>query len=147
MIYGPEKRFLSHLTLNCELDLVPSHIVLVHHILFHEGECLCPFVLHFCNWWRIYGLDKLLFLHLIWLWTVNVNLNLVLAIQFLCSLHTLSWWWTLVSSYIKFLQLMKELWTRQAVYHIWPWTVKFTLNLATQFLLTAPRPMICVKLY
>ena len=40
---------LSHLTLNCDLDLEPSHTVLTHFALTHDGEHLCLVILNSCN--------------------------------------------------------------------------------------------------
>ena len=50
-------------------------------------------------------------------------------------MHTVSWWWTFLSSYIKFLQIIKE--TGQAVYHISPWSVTLTMDLFWWFWYTA----------
>ena len=65
----------------------------------------------------------------IWPWTVTLTYP-----HSPCSLHTILWRWTFVSSYIEFLQLMKELWTGQDVLSCFTSrSVTLTLNLAKWF--------------
>ena len=58
---------------------------------------------------------------------ITFVIELCLATQFLVNAQYLMSWWTFVSSYIKFLQLMKRLQTRQAVFsHL---TLNYDLDL------------------
>ena len=102
----------SHLTLNCDNDVGPSHTVLVHCTLTHDGEHLCQVssYIKFLRLMKELRTRQAVFSHL------TLNCDIDLGPSHTVALHTDSWWWTLESSYIKFMQLVMELWTRQAVY-------------------------------
>ena len=58
----------------------------------------------------------------------SVTLISELALWF-CTLYTVSWWWIFLSSYIEFLQEMKERYDSDKLfYHIWPRNVTLTLD-------------------
>ena len=131
---------LSNLTLNClTLSLAAWCLFIAHRLVSGRWRFVSSYI-QFMQL-RSYDLDKLFFN--IWPWTVTLTLGVAtwsLVITHRLMIVNIKF----VSIYIKFLQLMKELWAGQAVFqHL---TLNCDLDLGL-FLVTSHRLMmvnICV---
>ena len=96
-----------------DIDLWVTDLGFRHNTSPQFDTHLCQVISKSIHKWQSYRLEKLFYQ----ICSRNMTLTSDLATNLAknCLLHTVSWWWTFVSSYIKFRQLMKKLWTGQAV--------------------------------
>ena len=131
----------SHLTLKCDLDLWPNHMVLAHYTPSHYGDHLYQVILiKFQQLMKELWTKQSVLVQFIIVWPWPLSLWHDASFQF--DIHVCQ---VILQSIHKW-----QNYGLDKLYHIWLWRSTLTLNLSPIFMLTAHRLKmvnICVKFF